>query len=348
MLAVGVAAAVLLWRQSGDAEGQYVLETAVERDIVLNTVATGSVLPRVEVAVKPSVGGILETLHVKPGDVVRVGQPIADLRVVPDTAQVASARAAVQEARIRLSEAERDHGKLAALAGQGAVSSGELDTAATNLSLRRSQHTASLTNLAIVRDGAAQKHGARATEVQATVAGMVLELPVEAGSTVIEANAFNEGTTIATLADMSDLLFVGVLDELEVGRVHEGMQIVVTLAAWPDQELSAVLERIAPKGQDVQGAVQFEIQAALSLPQDGRFVRAGMSANAMIELDRRAGVVALREGALQFDQGKPFVELGGGDAGVRRQDLTLGLSDGIYVEVVDGLGVGAEVRRPAL
>ena len=348
LLFVGVpASAALLWARSRPVEAPPVLAQPAVRDVVLKTVATGSVVPRNEVAIKPRVSGILDRLHVEPGDAVTAGQLIADIRVVPNSARLATARSGVREADILLSDAKRERDQVAALVASGAASSAELARMETALKLRSQELDAARTDLTIVREGANRAAGRVSTSVRSTVDGMVLTVPMKEGASVIEANTFNEGTTVAEVADMGDLVFEGLVDEAEVGRIREGMPLSVVIAAWPDETLPGTLEHIAPKGVDVQGAIQFEIRAALTLPDggDGRFVRAGMSANADIVLDRRAGALTINEALLKFEGDQPMVEVQQGDRFADRA-VQLGLSDGIHTEVLGGITAADTLRRP--
>lgn len=346
-LVVGLpATAGLLWLRSQPADEPPVLAQPATRTIVLKTVATGSVVPRDEVAVKPRVSGIVETLHVEEGDLVAAGDLIADIRVLPNSAQLASARSAVREAEIRRRDATTERDRVLALAEQGAASATERQQVETTFALRTQELQAAQTDLVIVREGAARGAGQVSTRVVATVSGMVLTVPVKEGASVIEANTFNEGTTVAELADMTDLIFEGMLDESEVGRVSEGMPLSVVIAAWPDDILPGTLEHISPKGEDVSGAIQFGIRAALDLSTVGdRFVRAGLSANADIVLDQRTDVLTISESLLRFEDGQPLVEVETGEA-FEARPVTLGLSDGIHVEVIQGVRPSDTLRRP--
>ncbi len=336
----------LLWLRSRPVETAPVLGAPEVRDIVLKTVATGSVVPRVEVALKARVSGVIDKLLVEPGDIVEEGQLIAHIRVIPDAAQLATAKAEVREAKIRRRDAKRDRDELKALVKKGAASQSALDDANTQLALAEQALAAAETDLTIVRDGAARSVGRVATAVRATVPGMILNIPVKEGDSVIEANTFNEGTTIAEVANMTDLIYVGFVDEAEVGRIHEGMPLSLTLAAWPDARLTGTLEHISPKGVDVSGAIQFEVRASLDLTSAGdRFVRANMSANADIVLDRRDQVLAVSEAFLVPDIEDTRVLVQAGESW-REQPVELGLSDGIYAEVLNGLATDAVLKRP--
>jgi len=336
----------LLWLRSRPVEAPPVLGAPETRDITIKTVATGSVVPRDEVALKARVSGVVAELLVEPGDTVEAGQLIARIRVIPDSARLASAKAGVREARIRRTDARRERDELQALVAKNAASQADLDAAQTRVDLAEQAVSAAHTDLTIVRDGASRSVDAVATSVVATVPGMVLTVPIEVGDSVIEANTFNEGTTIAEVADMTDLIYVGFVDEAEVGRIREGMDLTVTLAAWPDARLHGTLEHIAPKGVDVSGAIQFEVRAALDLSSAGdRFVRANMSANADIVLDRREGVLAVNESFLvpDLEDDRVLVQT---TTGFDERPVELGLSDGIYAEVKGGVAEGDVLKRP--
>ncbi len=318
-----------LWRQSQPEPEPRRTVTVERRDVVLKTVATGAVEPRVEVAIKPAVSGVVSALHVEPGQHVQVGELIAELRIIPNSERLASAQSGIEMARIRVQEAQRELDQARQLQGQGAASRTELALAEATSQLRQQELRAAQSELQIVRTGATAGSRERSTEVRAHVAGMVLTVPVEEGYSVIETNSFNEGTTIASVADMTDLVFEGTLDESEVGKVAEGMPLDITVGAFPDEHFAGTLEYISPKGEDLNGAVVFAIRAALGA-RDDIFVRAGSSANADIVLKRAERVLSIDEAALIFgEEGLVQVELEDGT----RQAVELGLSDGLRSEV---------------
>lgn len=333
-----------LWARSQAPVADVLTESPEERDIIVKTVATGSVSPRHEITIKSAVSGVLAQIVVEPGDILAEGDLIASVRVLPDAASLARAEADVARARLGRAEASRDVTRLRNLAARGAASTVELESAEDALSRAKQEESAARTLLRIVRDGAAG--GARvSTDVRTTIAGMVLDVPVEEGTSIIEANTFNEGTSIASVADMDDMVFEGLVDESEVGRIAEGMALAITIGALDDRTFTGALEYIAPKGVEEQGAVQFPIRAALDITE-GPFVRAGLSANADIVLDRRVGVLSIREALLQFDEGEPYVEVETApDTFVKRQ-VQLGLSDGIWAEVLDGVAIEDTLRVP--
>ena len=321
---------------------EYITVEASSADIVLKTVATGAIVPRVEIALKSRVSGVVAELYVEPGDPIAAGDLVAGIQVIPDSATLNAASNATRSTRIQLDNAEEEHQRALALSKNAAISTAELERRRVAYELARQDHAAAVTNLQIVRDGASKGTGPASTEVRSTVAGMVLAVDVETGESVTETNTFNAGTTIGSVADMGDMVFEGFVDESEVGRLREGMGLELTVGALQDERFDATLEYISPKGVLKDGAVQFEIRAALALVPDA-FIRAGSSANADIVLDRREAVLAIDERALQFEGDAVFVEvkrLGGW----QRADVEVGLSDGLVIEVLSGLSAGDEVK----
>lgn len=313
------------------------------RDIVLKTVATGAVVPRVEVEIKSRVSGVLQAMHVEPGEEVSAGDLIAEIRIIPDSASLNNAQTSVRTARIELDDAERERDRATSLYEKSALSSAELQRAQRDFSLAQQTYGAALANLQIVKEGATRGSGNVSTEVRSTVTGMVLAVDVEPGQSITETSTFNEGTTIAAVANMRDIVFEGNIDESEVGRLREGMALSITVGALDDQTIPGTLEYISPKGVLLDGTVQFAIRAAIQ-PSDDRFIRAGSSANADIVLDRRDQVLAIDERALQFDDGQVFVEIETRSNRFERRPVKVGLSDGLTIEVLEGLTAGDVVK----
>jgi HlyD family secretion protein len=305
-------------------------------DLVLKTVATGAIVPRIEIEIKSRVSGVLHALHVEPGAHVEAGDLIAEIQVIPDSASLNQAQNAVRTAQIELDNVKVELDRAEALTLSAALSNAELQRARTNYELARQEADAARTHLQIVRDGATRGGGNLSTEVRSTVDGMVLAVPVEEGESVTETNTFNAGTTIATVADMTDMVFEGEVDESEVGRLREGIELEVTVGALQDQRFHGTLEYISPKGVVNDGTVQFEIRAAIDEQADV-FVRAGSSANADIVLDRRQQVLTIDESALRFAEGEPFVKVEVSPGVFERRDVEVGLSDGLRIEVLSGL-----------
>jgi HlyD family secretion protein len=327
---------LFLWMSSGPPPEETRFVVPSRADIVLKTVATGAIVPRAEIEIKSRVSGVVHELHVEPGDQVQQGDLIAEIKVIPDSATLNQAQAQLRTAKIEYDNAEVEMQRAASLSERAALSAVDLQRARTTRDLAKQSYDAAWTHLQIVKDGATRGSGDVSTEVRATVGGMVLDVPVEEGESVTETNTFNAGTTIAWVADMTDMIFAGHLDESEVGRIKEGMPLDVTVGALRDQKLSGTLEYISPKGVVVEGSVQFVIRAAVHA-EPGLFIRAGSSANADIVLDRREDVLAVDEAALRFEGDRVYVEVEITPGRYERRELEVGLSDGLKIEVLSGL-----------
>ena len=331
----------------------YTTETASKQTIVKKTVATGSIVPKEEVLIKPNISGIIDEVFVEAGDIVKSGDLIARVKVVPNVNSLNSARNGINQA-----ETEMETGRLALesekniyqrnknLFEKGVISANEFDNAelAYNQAVQRYNREqvnvrSARENYDIIKTGTTAGLGAAAnTEILATVSGMVLDVPVKAGNQVIEANNFNDGTTIATLADVNKMIFEGKVDESEVGKISEDLPLEITVGAIENKKFDAVLDYIAPKGVEENGAIQFEIKGTLN-QQDTTFIRAGLSANASIILARADSVLSVKEGLVQYDPKTqdPFVEIETGEQEFERREIELGISDGINVEIKSGI-----------
>lgn len=339
----------------------YKTETAVVQTIVKETLATGSIVPKEEVSIKPNISGVIETVHVEAGEFVEAGDLIADIKVVPNVTTLTSAKnniasqnTAVQTAKLALDNQTTIYNRQKELFEKGVISANDFDLAQNNYnnaSQRYQQERVALQgasqNYDIIRTGTTAGLGQYAnTNVRATVAGMVLDVPVKAGNQVIEANNFNEGTAIALIADVNKMIFEGKVDESEVGKIKEGLPLEITVGAYDNRKYNAVLDYIAPKGVAENGAIQFAIKGTLEASKDNSFVRAGLSANASIILDKVTDVLAIKEALVQYDPQtkKPFVEIEIGDQEFERRDIELGLSNGIYVEVKKGISKTDKIK----
>ena len=335
-----------LWAKSREEPVVWATETPFTTEIVKKAVATGAVVPRREIDIKPQVSGIVREIFVEPGQVVADGDLIAKVAIVPDMISLSNAENRVNQAEINLENAETEYRRNKQLFEEGVTSEAAFRIYDLDLKRAREELAAAEDSLAVIREGARKKAGLTTnTLVRSTAAGMVLDVPVEEGDSVIEANTFNDGTTIATVADMTDMIFEGKVDESEVGRLREGMELLLTVGAIDRQSFRAALEYIAPKGVEEEGAIQFEIRAAVSL-KEGVFVRANYSANADIVLDRREEALAVQESWLQFDDEGAYVEVETGEQQFERRAVETGLSDGINIEIVSGLSEGDRVKDP--
>ena len=337
---------VYLYSKSDTPPPTFGTATPATMTIVKKTVATGSVLPRKEVEIKPQVSGVVDRLFVEPGRNVRTGDPVARIRIIPNMVTLAAAENRVNRARIGVDNAEQDLARNRRLLEEGILARAEFQRFEIAQRNAKEELTAAVDNLELIKKGTTESAGETTnTLVRATIGGTILEVPLQEGDFVIESNTFNEGTTIATIADMDELIFIGRIDESEVGKLRPGMELVLTVGALDEHRLGAKLEHIAPKGVAQNGAIQFEIRAALD-PHPDLLLRANYSANADIVLDRRENVLAIDEGLLQFEGDKTFVEIETAPQVFERREIKTGLSDGIHIEVVSGLTERERIKQP--
>ena len=310
-------------------------------------------MPKEEVLIKPNISGIIHEIFVLAGDVVSSGDLIAKVKVVPNINSlnsaknnINSAKTQVETARLALESQKSIYLRQKELFDKAVVSANEFDQALLNYNQAQQRYnqenvmlTAAKQTFDIVKTGTAKGLGAAAnTEIRATVSGMILDIPVKVGNQVIESNNFNDGTTIATIADVEKMIFEGKVDESEVGKITENLPLEITVGAIENQKFNAVLDFIAPKGVSENGAIQFEIKGTLN-NQNATFIRAGLSANASIILARSENVLSIKEALVQYDPKtkKPFVEIATGSQEFQRKEISLGVSDGLYVEVLGGV-----------
>lgn len=319
-------------------------------DIRKTTVVTGKIEPRNEVNVKPQISGIITEILKEAGQKVEAGEVIAKVKVIPDMSSLSAAQARVRLAAINERQARTDFEREKALFDKGLVSADEYDKIAQALRQAREESAAAQDNLEVVRDGVSKTNAsASSTLIRSTVTGLILDIPVKVGNSVILANTFNDGTTIATVANMNDLIFRGNIDETEVGRLTTGMTMKITIGALQDLKFDARLEYISPKATDQNGANQFEIKAAVNLPTSSEQIRSGYSANAEIVLAEARGVLSVPESAIEFSGNDTFVYVikgSGKEKTYERRKVTTGLSDGINIEIRSGLKKGETVRGP--
>ena len=332
-----------LFKRSRPQEIRYEELTAEVADIVKSTVVTGKVQPRDEVNVKPQISGIIAELYKEAGQPVKEGEIIAKLKVIPDMSSLSSAQSRVRLSELNLKQAQTNFDREKALYDKQLVSADEYDKVAQALQQAKEELKAAKVTLEIVRDGVSSSNkSGSSTLIRSSVSGLILDIPVKVGNTVINSNSFNDGTTIATVADMDDLIFDGNIDETEVGRLSVGMPVKITVGALQDVVFDASLEYIAPKATESGGTNLFEIKASLRVPEDIT-VRSGYSANAEIVLQRAAQVLSIAESALQFEGDQTYVYVLG-DKGYERRDVKTGLSDGVNIEIKEGLSPGEKVR----
>lgn len=334
---VFVGTLVFLYKKSQAKPDLFEVKSPEIITIVKKTVATGTVEPRKEIEVKPQVSGIIEELYFEAGTMVRKGDVLAKVNIIPDMVTLNNAESRVNRAKLNLEDAKVDFDRQTSLFEREVISKEEYQKANLSFNSAREEMEAAENNLELIQKGVT-KSSAKTTNtlIRSTIDGMVLDVPVKEGFSVIQANNFNAGTTIAVVADMNDMIFLGKVDETEVGKIKEGMNIELTIGAIDNEKFNAVLKYIAPKGKTENGAIQFEVKADVLLQQD-QFIRSGYSANANIVLARRDSVLAIPEGLLKFENDSAFVEVETAPQKFEKRIIKTGLSDGINIEVVSGI-----------
>jgi HlyD family secretion protein len=338
---------VFLYKKSKAKPVTYQTESPEITDIVKKTVATGSIVPRQSVEVKPKVTGVLSELYVDAGALVKKDQPLGKVQIIADAQALNGAQAQLTNAQITLDNAKRELDREENLFKQGVVAEQEMFKFRTDYALAKESVATATSNLQLVKEGATRSGGKTSNViVTATVDGMVIDVPVKVGFSVIQANSFNPGTTIATIANMNDIIFDGRVDEAEVAKIKEGMKLQIKVGAIENDKLDGKLTFIAPQGKLIDGAIQFEIKADVT-NKPGLTLRANYSANADIVLDEKKQVLAIREALVQYDKDqKPYVEVETTPQTFVKKDVQLGLSDGIHVEVKGGVTKTDKIKIP--
>ena len=349
---------VFLWQKSQPKEIVYSEFTPAVNDLRKTTVITGKIEPRNEVSVKPQISGIITELLKEPGQYVQQGEVIAKVKVIPDMGQLSAAESRVRLADINLQQAQTDYDREKNLFDQQLVSADEYDKVRQQLRQATEELAAAQDALQVVRDGVSKSNAsASSTLIRSTISGVILDIPVKVGNSVINSNTFNDGTTIATVANMNDLIFRGNIDETEVGQLVQDMPMKITIGALQDLSFDAALEYISPKATESNGANQFEIKAAVRLTPNGvasgsastGTLRSGYSANAEIVLASVEKALTIPESAIEFSGDSTFVYVLVGSADKKHYDrrpVTTGLSDGVNIEIKKGLAKGDKVRGP--
>ena len=338
---------VFLWIKAQPQPKVYDEFTPTVADLRKTTVLTGKIEPRNEVNIKPQISGIITELMKEAGQTVQAGEVIAKVKVIPDMGQLSSAQSRLRLAEINLKQARTDYEREKVLYDKGLVSADEYDKIHQAYNQAREERSAAQDNLEVVRDGVSSNNAnASSTLVRSTVTGVILDIPVKVGNSVILSNTFNDGTTIATVANMNDLIFRGNVDETEVGQVNVGMPMTITVGALQDLKFNARLEYISPKAVEANGANQFEIKAAVQVPEKTG-VRSGYSANAQIVLAEALHVLTVPESAIHFEGNNTYVYLvqgKGKNKTYQRRDVKVGLSDGVNIQIKRGLTTNDRVR----
>ena len=336
-----------LYNKSKKKTDMYETKNPFVSNVIMKTVATGSVVPRFEIEIKPQVSGIIDELFVVAGDHISKGQVLARIKIIPDMVMLNSAETRVNRAKINNEDAKISYDRQQKLFDKNVISYEEFKRAKLGYDSSKEELAAAENNLELIKNGVTKKaKSATNTLVRSTINGMILDVPIEVGNSVIQANTFNAGTTIASVADMNDMIFEGNVDETEVGKIKEGMPIQLEIGAIDKEKFDAFLEYISPKGKEENGAIQFEIKANVQL-KEGQFIRAGYSANANIVLERKDSVMVIPEGLLKFENDSSYVEINAGsdeEPNYEKRFVETGLSDGINIEITEGLKIDDKVK----
>ncbi len=333
-----------LYSKSREPDVVYETDSTFVSTIIRKTVATGSIVPRKEVEIKSQVSGVVDRIYVEAGEPADKGQLLAKIRIIPNSVALNNAQSQLRTARINYENAKKEKERQEQLFKENIISEVEFNEFQLDFELRDEQLQSAENNLQLVREGASKQAGTATNEVRSTVDGMILDVPVREGSFVIESNTFNEGTTIVSIANMQSMIFEGKVDESEVGKIREGMPIKLVIGALEGETFDAALEHISPKGIEEEGAIQFEVRAAIDIRED-MFLRAGYSANADIVLEQKDSVLSIKESNLVFEDDKVFVEVMTGPQQFEKREIETGISDGINIEVVSGLTEEDRVKK---
>lgn len=341
---IGVIATAIVKSQGKTKELYEEVTPTANDSIVKSTVLTGSIEPRDEILVKPNMNGIIAELNHLPGDFVQEGELIAKIQMVPDVAMVQSAASRVDAARVDLKRTEEVYNRDKSLYDQQILAKEAYETSLANYRRAKIEYSSAVEQLDLTRTGSSASTSKRNnTLVFATVTGTILEQPVKVGSRVTMANNFSEGTTVVSIADLTDLLFIGNVNESDVNNVTVGSPVTIHVGALKDKTYHAVVEYVSPKGKDTSGTILFEVKAAIS-GDDLSALKAGFSSNAEVEMAHKTGVLTIPEATVTYEGDKSFVFVKGGKGEYEKKEVTLGLSDGIKVEVLSGL-TGDETLR---
>jgi HlyD family secretion protein len=349
-LVVGVLGAAIFFMKSNSKSSiSYETQKPFISNIEKKTVATGKVVPEDEVEIKPQISGIIEKIYLEEGVKVKAGDLIAKIKIVPNEQSLNQSKGRVRNAEIALNNIKIEYNRNKALFDKGVIASQDFNSLQLQFDQSKQELSNAQADYQIIRRGSAGGSATANTNIRATVTGTILEIPVEEGDQVIQSNNFNDGTTIATIADLGKMIFEGKVDEGEVGKLKVGTPLKITLGAIEGVELDANLKFIAPKGTEETGAVQFKIEGDVEVSDD-IFIRAGYSANASIVIEKKDDILVISEALLQFDKetNKPYVEISTGSAEEQkfeRKDIEVGISDGVNVEIVSGLTEDDKVKQ---
>ena len=348
LIAATIVALFFVLKYFNDANSESIIDydtqTPFYTSLNTNVVATGKLNPEDEIELKPQVTGIVDMIYVEEGDMIQKGDLIAKIRVVPNEQSLVSANSRINSSKLSFDNSKRLFNRSKELFSKGVISKQDFENAELSLNQARESLTQAENDFKIIKQGSLSGGGSANTNIVAQISGTILEIPVREGNQVIESNNFNAGTTIATVADMSIMIFEGQVDEAEVGKLEEGKDIKVVLGALGEEEFPSKLTFVAPKGIEVNGAVQFKIKATVEIPTSK--VRAGYSANAIIEIENKENTLCIKESLIQFNRftEKPFVEIMQEDGSFVKKNISIGISDGISVEVLEGVGEDDKIK----
>lgn len=339
-----ISTAVFLYNKSQAKPVTYETDAPAVMDIVQKTVATGRVVPRKEVNVTSQVSGVVDTVYVTAGQTVRKGDLISRITLAPSMVMLNNAESQLDSARISLANAEEELDRQRKLFESGLIPASEFSRFQLDYELKRESVRSAENHLLLISEGATSDSDLVSNVIRAPVDGMILDIPNKEGAFIVESSTYGAGTPVAVMADMSDMIFEGKVDEAEVGKIEEGMSLILHVGALQDETFDATLEHIAPKGEEDQGTIKFEIRAAVTL-EDQVFLRANYSANADIVLAERKDVLAINEGNLIIEGDEYFVEVETADQVFEKRPVEVGLSNGIHIEVVEGLTQDEKIKK---
>ncbi len=337
---------MFLYTKSKPKEVVYDTYTATVSDLEKSTVATGTIVPRDQILIKPQISGIISDVYKKAGQAIHKGEVIAKVRVIPDLGSLNSAENRVRVAEINQKQYEKDFARMKKLFDDKLISREDYEKSQLTLNTAKEESKTAKDALQIIREGITKNSASfSSTLIRSTIEGLILDIPIKKGNSVIMSNTFNDGTTIATVANMNDLIFDGNIDETEVGLLHEGMPLTLTIGALQNLTFDASLEYISPQATKQNGSNQFEIKAAVNARH--AHIRSGYSANAKIVLQKASRVVTIPEGAVEFNGKNAYAYVLTDSIPhqkFHKKLVVTGMSDGVKIEIMKGLKAGDKVR----
>ncbi len=336
---------VFLYNKSKKKTETFTTEKPFITNIENKTVATGSIVPRKEIEIKPQISGIVQEVYVIAGNIVKKGDLLAKVKIIPEMINLNNAESRQKKAKINYDNAVLEYERQTKLYDEKFISASEFQKSQLAYNNAKQELEAAEDNLQLIKEGVTKKSGQTTnTLIRSTIEGMVLDVPVKEGNSVIESNTFNAGTTIAVIADMGEMIFEGTVDETEVGKIHEEMNLSLSIGAIDKQKFDSRLEYISPKGVEDNGAIKFEIKAKVKLKEDF-FIRSGYSATADIVLERLDSVLAIKESLIEFRNDSVFVEVELEPQMFEERYIKIGLSDGINIQILNGISIDDNIKQ---